>query len=412
MTPPDPPRLAYVAGRYPAISHAFLLQEVKALRSLGATVETFSVRRVGPDQLLTDEDREAFETTYAILPARLGHLVAAHLRALLTRPRRYARALAAGLDVRAPGVRGALWQLFYLAEAGVLWDRCRRLGLRHVHAQFASNASNVALLAAELGGPRWSWSVTVHGPTDFYNVHAFRLPDKARRAAFVVCISDFARSQLQAFLDPDEWPKLETVPLGVDPDRFKPAPAKADDPEAPLRIVTVGRLAPVKGQAVLLDALAELARRGIEARLTIAGDGPVRGQLERRTDGLGLRDRVEFAGAVGHSRLGELYAAADVFCSSSFAEGLPTVLMEAMATGLPTVATRIMGVPELVEHEVTGLLVPPARPDLLADALERLASHPEERRAMGEAGRRKVLETRDPRRSAERLLGLVAKHAA
>ncbi len=412
MSAAEPPRLAYVVGRYPAISHAFLLQEVLALRALGATVHTFSVRRVGPEQLLTDTDREAFETTYAILPARPGHLVAAHLRALLTRPRRYARALATGLGMRGPGVRGALWQLFYLAEAGVLWDRCRRLGLRHVHAQFASNAANVALLAAELGGPGWSWSLTVHGPTDFYNLHGFRLPDKARHAAFVVCTSDFARSQLQAFVDPAEWPKLETVPMGVDAERFKPKPHRSDDPGAPIRIVTVGRLAGVKGQAVLLDAVAELKQRAVAVQLTIAGDGPERDQLERRTDRLGLRDRVEFTGPVGHDRVAELCAAADVFVSSSFAEGLPTVLMEAMATGLPTVATRIMGVPELVEHEVTGLLVPPARPDLLADALERLASRPDERRAMGEAGRRKVLEERDPRRSGERLLGLVAKHAA
>lgn len=412
MSPAEAPRLAYVVGRYPAISHAFLLREVATLRSLGATVETFSVRRVGPDQILTDEDREAYETTYSILPPRLGHLVGAHLRAVLTRPRLYARALSTALGMRRPSARGALWQLFYLAEAGVMWDRCRRLGLRHVHAQFASNSADVALLTAELGGPRWSWSVTLHGPTDFYNVKDFRLPEKARRAAFVVCTSDFARSQVQAFVDPAHWPKLQTVPMGVDAERFKPSPRPDGDAAGPLRIITVGRLAPVKGQAVMLDAIAELARRGVAAHLTIAGDGPERDQLERRTAKLGLGDRVEFTGPVGHSRLSDLYAAADVFCTSSFAEGLPTVLMEAMATGLPTVATRIMGVPELVEHGVTGLLVPPARADLLADALEQLASQPAERREMGEAGRRKVIEERDPRDSGRRLLDLVAKHAA
>ena len=412
MKQAQPPRLAYVVGRYPSISKAFLLEEVKTLRSLGATVETFSVRRVGRDQILSDADREAFDTTYAILPPRLGHLAAAHLRAVLTRPRRYARALATGLRMRGPGIRGAVWQLFYLAEAGVLWDRCRRLGLRHVHAQFASNSADVALLTAELGGPGWTWSLTVHGPTDFYNVHTFRLPDKASHATFVVCTSDFARSQIQAFVDPGEWHKLETVPMGVDAARFKPSPHTGDGRQEPLRIVTVGRLAGVKGQAVMLDAMAELERRGVAAHLTIAGDGPERGQLERRTSKLGLGDRVEFAGPVGHDRVTDLYAAADVFCSASFAEGLPTVLLEAMATGLPTVATRIMGTPELVEHEVTGLLVPPARADALADALERLASRPDERRAMGEAGRRKVVDERDPRRSGERLLGLVAEHAA
>ena len=396
-------RLAYVVGHYPAVSHTFLRREVEMLRSLGATVETVSVRRAKPDQILTGADREAFETTFAILPPAWGRLVAAHLRALVTRPHRYGRALATALSMRRPGLRGTLWALFYLAEAGVLWDHCRRLGLRHAHAQFASNATDVALLAAELGGPGWTWSLAVHGPVEFYDVSGFRLAEKARRAAFVACISDFARSQVQAFLDPGEWEKVETTPLGIDAEAFRPA----DDGGAgggPLRLLTVGRLAGVKGQAVLLDAVAELAGRGVAVELTVAGDGPERERLERHAAALGVTGSVTFLGAVGQDRVAELYAGADAFCMSSFAEGVPTVLMEAMASGLPVVSTGIMGIPELVEDGVTGLLVPPARPDLLADALARLAADPDARRSMGAAGRRAVVEGRDPRRCAQRLL--------
>lgn len=403
-------RLAYIVPRYPTLSHAFLLREVAMLRSLGATVETFSVRRVGDDQLVTGADREAFATTYAIVPPRAGDLVRAQLRALLN-PVRYARAVRTALRMRRPGLRGALWALFYLLEAGILWDRCRRAGIRHVHAQFASNATDVALLAAELGGPAWSWSFRLHGPVEFYDVPGFRLADKACSAAFVACISDFARSQVQAFLDSDDWSKVEVVPLGLDADAFTPAPRTAAD-DGPLRVLSLGRLVALKGQAVLLDAAAELARRGRPLEVTIAGGGAERERLERRAAELGIADRVEFLGAVGQDRVPALYAAADVFCSSSFAEGVPVVLMEAMASGLPTVATRIMGIPEIVEDGVTGLLVPPGRADALADALERLAADPEERRAMGEAGRRKVIEERDPRRSADRLLALIAKWAA
>jgi glycosyltransferase involved in cell wall biosynthesis len=404
-------RLAYVVPRYPTLSHAFLLREVETLRSLGATVETFSVRRVGDDQLLTDADRRAFETTYAVVPPRWGDLAGAHLRALATRPLGCARALGTALRMRRPGLRGTLWALFYLLEAGVVWDRCRRLGIRHLHAQFASNATDVALLAAALGGRGWSWSFTVHGPVEFYDVPGFRLAGKARSAAFVACISDFARSQVQAFLDPGDWDKVEVVPLGVDAEAFRPAEPVAGA-DRPLRALTIGRLAAVKGQAVLLDAVAELARRGCPVELTVAGWGPERERLERRAAQLGIADRVDFLGPVGQDRVAGLYAAADVFCTSSFAEGVPVVLMEAMACGLPTVATRIMGVPEVVEDGVTGLLVPPGRADALADALERLARRPDERAAMGQAGRRKVLEERDPRRSAERLLELIARWAA
>jgi glycosyltransferase involved in cell wall biosynthesis len=396
-----------VVSQYPAISHAFLLQEVETLRSLGAIVETFSIRRVGENQLLTDADRRAFDTTYAIVPPRWGHLAAALMRATLTRPHRFARALRSALALRKPGLRGTLWQLFYLLESVLLWDRCRRLGVRHVHAQFASSATDAALLAAELGGDAWSWSFTVHGPVEFYDVPGFQLAEKARRALFVTCISDFARSQLLGFLEPATWPRVEVVRMGVDADRFRPPAEPRARREGPLRLLTLGRLAGVKGQAVLLDAVAEVARRGVAVQLKVVGAGPERGRLEGRASDLGIAEQVEFAGAVGHDRTVELYAEADVFCTSSFAEGLPVVLMEAMATELPVIATRIMGIPELVEGGVSGRLVAPARPDALADAIEWLAARPDARVAMGQAGRRKVLEEHNLRRSGERMLELL-----
>jgi glycosyltransferase involved in cell wall biosynthesis len=406
-----PVRLAYLVSHYPAISHAFLLREVEAMRALGATVETFSIRRTPAQELLSEADQRAFATTYSILPPRWSHLLGAHLRAILTRPGRYVRALATAFAMRRPGVRGTLWQLFYLLEAGVLWDRCRRAGIRHVHAQFGSNAPDVALLASELGGRGWTWSFTVHGPVEFYDIPGFRLPDKARRAAFVACTSDWARSQVRAFLDPGDWEHVELQRMGVDPARFTPD-GRVDGGDGPMRILTVGRLAGVKGQAVLLDAMGELARRGVSVALTIAGDGPERSRLERRAAELGIHDRVAFVGAVANDRVADLYANADAFCTSSFAEGVPTVLMEAMACGLPVVATHIAGIPELVEDGVTGLLVPPARADALAAALERLATRPDKRAEMGRAARAAVVEERDERRSAARLLELIAKWGA
>ena len=166
--------------------------------------------------------------------------------------------------------------------------------------------------------------------------------------------------------------------------------------------MTVAQLEPRKGQETLLEALAQLRHEGKDIELTIVGDGPARGDVERRAAELGLTDVVTFVGALGQDEVGSFYRSADVFCLPSFSEGVPTVLMEAMASGLPVVATAIMGVPELVQ-DGCGLLVPAGRPDSLAEALERLISDPELRRVLGEAGRHKVVAEFNIEKSAAEL---------
>jgi glycosyltransferase involved in cell wall biosynthesis len=156
-------------------------------------------------------------------------------------------------------------------------------------------------------------------------------------------------------------------------------------------VLSVGRAAEAKGQPLLIEAMAELRQRGVEARLTVVGDGPLLGELRAQVRREGLEDRVTLTGAVGQDRIRDYYERADVFALSSFAEGLPTVLVEALAMEVPVVTTWVMGVPELVEDGVSGLLVPPGRADALANALERLlAESPQRRAGMGQAGRRKV----------------------
>lgn len=406
-------RVAYVVPHYPTVSHRFILQEVTRLRELGVEVATFSVRRAPADEVLTEQDRREFASTYAILPPRAGDLLRAQLAALC-RPRRYLAALRVAFAVRAPGLRGALWQLFYLAEAAILWHRCEALGIRHLHAQFASNATDAALLAATLGGPGWSFSFALHGPVEFYDLTLFRLGEKIRRADLVVCISDFARSQACALVDEGDWPKIRVVHLGTDVRRFAPPPEQ-DRPQGPLRIVTVGRLVPVKAQALLIEAAAELQRRNVDVHVTIVGGGPRRQALERLAARLGVADRCSFTGALGHDNVLERYAEADLFCLPSFGEGIPVVLMEAMAMGLPVVTTRIAGIPELVEDGESGFLVTPGRTDQLVQAIERLAGDPGLRRRMGQAGRGKVtadFNLDDSARALERLFGGLASSSA
>jgi glycosyltransferase involved in cell wall biosynthesis len=386
---------------------------VLALRAGGLDVHTVSVRRQDPSQLLSELDREEDRRTASLRPIGPLRLARHHIRALLASPGGYARTLAETLRGSPGGARRTLWQLFYFAQAIVLWAECRRRGLRHVHVHFANVAADVALAAVRFGNAAeggWSWSLTMHGPTEFADVSAYRLAEKAADAAFVVCISDFARSQLMALLPEDRWDRLEVVHCGVDPSEFRPPSHRGERaPGAPLRVLCVGRLVPEKGEAVLVDALARLRDSGRAVECTFVGDGPSRDALKARVRALGLEDRVRFTGAVGQPEIRALYAQADAFCLPSFAEGVPVVLMEAMAMELPVVTTRITGVPELITDGEDGLLVAPGRADALAEALARLDDDPELCARLGAAGRRTVSEAFNLQRIGPELAALYAR---
>jgi colanic acid/amylovoran biosynthesis glycosyltransferase len=407
-------RIAYLCSEYPGVSHTFVLREVTALRRLGMTIETFSIRRA--KRLLARADRLAFQSTFAIVPPRWPSLIAAHLRLALGAPRGYGAGLALMWRVATPGQRGRLWQLFYFVEAVVLWNECRRRDLRHVHVHIANAAADVALMAVHIGTtvePQrpWSWSFTMHGPTEFFDVDGSHLVEKLQSARFVVCISDFARSQLMVFCSPEMWGKLHVIHIGIPIEQFtdhRPGVSHREDPT----ILLIGRQVPEKGQGVLLEAVALLAERGLEVQVTLAGDGAARPDFERLAERLGIASNVSFPGAVGQDDICTLYADATVFCLPSFAEGVPGVLMEAMAMETPVVSTRIAGISELIDDGRSGLLVAPGRADHLADALERLLRDSPLRQAMGAAGREKVIREFNTESSAEQLYALFLSQLA
>jgi colanic acid/amylovoran biosynthesis glycosyltransferase len=268
---------------------------------------------------------------------------------------------------------------------------------------FANAGADVAMLTAAFGGGEWRWSLTLHGPAEFFEVKGNRLAEKLDSAAFVACASDWARSQAMSIASTDAWPRFAVVRGGVDAHVWRRIDAGGSgassdaggsgaqrDPDGSgerVEILNVGRLAPVKGQALLIEAIGRLRDDGIDVYCRIAGDGPERAVLERRIADLGLQDSVELTGAVGQDRIRELYEQADIFCLPSFREGLPFVLIEALSMELAVVATRIMGVPELITEDESGVLVTPGRVDQLADALADLARDPERRRRLGAAGR-------------------------
>ena len=404
---------AYLVSRYPSPTHTFILNEVRAMRELGVRVETVSIRRVSSEALLAEADRREFERTHALLPVTLVQLVRAHATALRRAPLAYLRTLASALRDSQGGARATLWQLFYFGEAMLLWAWLEERGVRHVHVHHANVSSDVALLACRFanaagrleGAERWTWSLTLHGPTEFADVPGHKLRLKAEAADTVICVSDFARSQVLSIVDNDLDGRVHTVHCGVDLERFSPRGPTSGD--GPLSVLTVAQLVQRKGIDVLLDAVATLRERDVAVEAVIVGDGAERRSLEARARKLGLGDAVTFAGAVGQDRLPDYYARADVFCLPSFAEGIPIVLMEAMARELPVVATAIMGVPELVEGRRCGLLVPPARPDVLAAALEELAGDPALRDQLGRQARERVAERFELHSSVASLLDVL-----
>ena len=387
----------------------FIKREIEGLRELGHDIRPLSVRRTGPEDHLAADDRAEAERTVALLPPRPGALAVAHTATFVRSPRAYARVAARALAGRRPGWRGSARALVCFALAVQLAERMRRERIAHLHVHFTGPQSDIATLAADLAGR--TWSVTVHGPAEFFDVYADQLPRRLAEAHFAVAISDFARSQMLAFTPPERWDSVHVVHCGVDPREFD-APPAGELAGRPLELLTVGRLMPYKGQALLVDAVRALLDQGVDVSLTMIGDGGDRPALERRIAALGLAGSVTLLGAVGQDSIRTHYAACDVFCLASFAEGVPVVLMEAMAMRRPVIATRIAGVSELVDDDVSGVLVRPGRADLLVAAIARLAADDDLRRRMGEAGRERVVAEFDVRANAARLAAIYGAEPA
>jgi glycosyltransferase involved in cell wall biosynthesis len=376
-------KLAYLLSCYPKLSEAFISREVRGLRQRGFDIHVASVN--DPDlseDKLTQEDREEAGGTYYIKRHGVRGALTAHVRTALTRPVRYGSGLAYAVRLGGTDVKRCLYGLFYFVESVMLGHWMHKRQVKHVHAHFATPASTVAMIAARIFPI--TFSITVHGPDEYH------LGEKVRAASFVTCIGKYARSQLMKLSSFEHWHKLEIAPLGVDPKLFSPEPFRVKS--APFEILCVGRLVPAKGQHVLVAAVDRLLKSGRQVRLRLVGDGPDRASLEKEVEHREMGTHVVFEGAVTQDRIRTLYAQADAFALASFAEGIPVVLMEAMAMGIPCVSTHITGIPELIRDGTDGLLVAPSDDEGLSEALGRLMDHPALRKRFAETGRRRVLQ--------------------
>ena len=402
----DPPlHLAYLTGEYPRATDTFIQREVAGHRCRGVVVSTFAIRRPAPEDLRSDTQERERVATSAVLPAPAGSVVLAHARLLLRRPSTYLRAARLARHTARPGLRGHLLQVAYFVEAGLLANELRRRRVDHLHNHLADSSCTVAMLASELSGVPFSF--TLHGPTIFFEAHTWRLDEKLRRAAFCSCISYFARSQAAVFA-PERLDRFHVVHCGVDSVGVIPSAAECGR----ARVLYVGRLTSLKGMSVLLDAMVAIRDAVPRVELVVIGDGPDRDAFEAHARRLGIDSSVSFRGVRSPQEVADALASTDVFVLPSFAEGVPVSLMEALAAGVPVVSTPVGGVTELVEHGVNGMLVRPADPDALASAVTELLGDPDRRREMGAAGRRAVAADFDADIESGRLLRLIRDHAA
>lgn len=399
------PRLAYLTGQYPQVSLTFVLREIAALRALGFKVETCSIRKTDAKLHPGPEERaEAARTFYVLAAARNPLTLLAAQSYLLRRPGAYLRTLSLAWSMRTPGWKAALYQLFFFVEATVLARQLEVRKVEHLHNHFASGSATVAVLASALTGIPFSF--TLHGPADLFEHWRWRLDEKVSRARFVAAISHFARSQLMYFSDPAHWHKIAIVHCGVQPALYADAASlPVEQPPGALRLIFVGRLARVKGLPVLFEAFEQLADLP-DVTLTVVGDGLERATLEARAAALGAR--VRFLGYRSQTEVAALLAEHDALVLPSFAEGVPVVLMEALASARPVIATQVAGVGELVEEGVSGFMVPPGDAETLAARIRTLAEDPALRAVMGAAGRQRVTEDFDISREAARLAALIA----
>jgi glycosyltransferase involved in cell wall biosynthesis len=393
-------KVAYLVNTYPSPSHSFIRREIRALERLGVEVHRFALR-ADQKPLVDPGDREELGRTEHVL-ARPGRLPPALAAAVARQPRKALAALRLAARLGRRSARGRGYHLVYLAEAAYVAVRCRELGVAHLHAHFGTNSATVAMLAEALGGPRFSF--TVHGPEEFDRPDALALGEKLRRAAFTVAVSAYGRSQLCRWVEYPAWERIEVVHCGIEPARF---PAVAPLPAGRTHLVSIGRLAEQKGQLLLIDAVADAVAAGADLTLALVGDGSMRPEVEARIRARGLDTRVGITGWLAEAGVRAELARAHALVMPSFAEGLPMVIMEAMAAGRPVVATYVAGIPELVRPGETGWLVPAGDAAGLAETLREVCRAPREAlAAMGMSGRARALARHDVDRAAVRLAQL------
>ncbi len=402
-----PLRVGYVMTHYPRTAQTFISGEIDAVEQAGMSISSFAMNTPDAAELITPGATERYARTMYLKQRPLG-AIGIVLWFALRHPVGMTGIAISALRSAGGSPKRIVRRFAHYVQAARIARSVLQHDIRHLHAHFGLAPATIAWLAsqmASLGGSRVGFSFTIHGFHDFVDPDEARLDIKARDAAAVVCISDYTRSQLCRLTPAELWPKFKVLRCGVDLDvlPFLQRPARPGPPT----IIAIGRLSAEKGFALLIEALQQLARENVDARLRLIGDGPEREALVGAVREARLEEHVTFAGELAPEAVRAELQAADIFCLPSFNEGLPVSIMEAMAVGVPVVTTWVAGIPELAENGVTALTVPPARSDALAAALRKLCHNPSLGSALAAEARKRVALLHDQTRNGMQMADLL-----
>lgn len=383
-------RIAYFINQYPKVSHSFIRREILALERQGIVIQRIALRGWDGELQDTEDVSERDKTRYVLQDGVKGLLVPL-LQVLRSRPRAFFSTLWLALRMGLRADRPWPYHVVYFAEACRVVQWLQAFGAEHVHAHFGTNSTEVVMLANALGGPTYSF--TVHGPEEFDKPQFLYLGEKVRRAAFVAAVSSYGRSQLFRWVAHEHWAKVKVVHCGLER-TFHDVPAVAA-PSVP-RLVCVGRLCEQKGQLLLLEAARLMAAQSVAFEIVLAGDGEMRADIEALIVRHGLQAQVRITGWISSAQVREEILAARALVLPSFAEGLPVVIMEAMALRRPVLTTYVAGIPELVRQGENGWLFPAGAVEELAAAMADCLAQPVDiMQRMGEAAYQRVLQRHD-----------------
>lgn len=391
--------VAYIISHYPKVSHSFIRREIQALEDRGLTIVRFAMRG-WQEPLVDPSDVAERERTVFVLKAGKWSLLWAVVVAMLGSPMRFFMAIGLAVQMMRGSDRLFFWHFIYLAEACWIAARVRAHHIRHIHAHFGTNPAEVALLASVLS--KTTYSFTVHGPEEFDKVFSVHLSKKVERAEFVVAISSFCRSQLYRITRHEEWTKIKVIHCGIDR-AF--SHLEENRPPTGNKLVCVGRLNEQKGQLLLIEAVAELVGEFPELELVLVGDGELRPAIETLVAKHNLGHAVSITGWASAEQVKGQMLDARALLLPSFAEGLPVVVMEAMAMQRPVLTTMIAGTPELVVEGETGWLFAAGSKEQIKMAVRRcLSASTDQLYTMGRAARHRVLVRHSLDRQAELLM--------
>lgn len=400
-------RIAYLTTTYPSVSHTFIRRELVELERQVGEVSRFAIRHTPYDIVDPDDKREDGKTFRVLSQPKTRWLSVLAKRALGS-PLATIAGLRKAVDLGRKSQRGLPVHAAYLLEAMMLLDEVERRGIEHVHVHFGTNPAAVAQIMRAMGGPPYSF--TVHGPDELDAPMGLKLGSKIEDASFVVAITNYCAAQLRRWVGHEHWDKIRVVHCTVGDEFFREA--APIDPGSK-QLVCVGRLSRQKGQILLVQAFADAIDRGVDAQLVLAGDGELRGEIERIAAERGLGSRLRITGWVSGDDVRKEIKASRAMVLPSFAEGLPMVIMEAFALGRPVLTTYIAGIPELVTHGDNGWLIPAGSREAIADAIGEIMRTPVAKlEAMAARGREAVRERHYTPTETARLAAHVAESIA